>query len=48
MPSSEGNVSAKAGDVVVDMKQEDHDSVVHGIVRLGFVGVVFLLGDLQA
>ena len=28
--------------------EEDHESVVHGIVRLGFVGVVFLLGDLQA
>ena len=28
--------------------EADHEGVVHGIVRLGFVGVVFLLGDLQA
>ena len=28
--------------------EADHEGVVHGIVRSGFAGVVFLLGDLQA
>ena len=28
--------------------EENHEGVVYGIVRSGFVGVVFLLGDLQA